>query len=202
MRQFMSRYLLGQVNVPRNKMLSNLDNYNKIIDFCLKTRRFPNNKSLSNAKRHFTINYPAITQLIKDKDIKALRSIIHEAEGVGQKVGSFILEVFIHYGLNDKVFSRELYVPLDSHVLRVLSDAFGMNIKNHQLNLDNENFINFQSVLKQNAVDGRAIIFDYLWFVGKVFHPELKRVIGKFSRGYRLCSICWIKDVCRDKNKW
>lgn len=196
----MNYYLFERINVEPSKSLSDIKNYNAIIKFCLKTRRFPND--ISKPLKYFEKNYTKFKNLVQNKDYKELRKLVIEADGVGQKIGSFILEVFIHYGLKDHKISKNLFVPIDSHVARVLRDAFHLNISENNLKYNSKRFLEIQNLLKENADGKNAIYFDYLWFVGKVFHQNIESKEDSFSRGHLLCNICWIKSVCKYEGKW
>lgn len=200
MHKYMNYYLFKKINVESSKSFSNIKNYKAIIEFCLKTRRFPNDISV--ALKYFGKNYNEFVRLIKNKDVARLRELVIKPVGVGQKIGSFILEVFIHYGLKDHELSKKLFVPIDSHVARVLRDAFHVDISKSNLKYDSKRFLEIQNLLKENAAGQNVIYFDYLWLVGKVFHQKIDSKENSFSRGHLLCNICWIKSVCKYEGKW
>jgi hypothetical protein len=209
MQKFMEHYVLNKINVPKHKMLATKRNYDEVIDFCLRTRAQIKNNELEKAKDYFSNNYLKFKNAIKNKDFEGLKKLLYtditelEKEkkiGVGQKISSLILEVFIHYGIKDGNLRKKLFVPLDRHVVRVLEYAFNVEIKQSTFKYGSKKFHELQNLLKKCSVSGNSIYFDYLWFIGKIFHPELSD--SEHNRGYRLCSMCWIKDCCLDENKW
>ncbi|MBS1495091.1 MAG: hypothetical protein JST55_16415 [Bacteroidetes bacterium] len=202
MRAFMKNYIFEQIKVPLSiESIEKKESYEKIIEFCLNTRRRIRNEHLESGKKYFSDNYALFRELLLvKKDVIQLQQLVYKAEGVGQKIGSFILVVFIHYILQDNEMSKQLNVPLDTHVIRIFEEAFNEKPPNVGYKIDAKEYRDFQGKLKENSADGNTIYFDYFWFIGKVFHTKINP--GRNNKGYRLCSMCWIKDVCQSNDKW
>jgi hypothetical protein len=201
---FMEKYLFSQIQVPRTEVLSNSENFDRMIDFCLRTRQRIVGKELQEAKVLFTGNFWEIRERVYQGDMRSLRNLVYSAPGVGQKIGNFILEVIIHYGEANPDLEPQLYVPIDTHVRRVFTECLGLrNVPQVGCPPDAPRYLRFQRHLAANTADRVApIYFDYLWFVGKVFCRKTGRGKEGYSRGYRLCSMCWIKHYCIVQDKW
>lgn len=209
---FMDRYLFSRANVQRNNILNTQQNFINVIKFCINTRQRTVNIQRENAINYFTFHYNSIRLAIKQGNWELLKDIIylnHKNEeymnenglnypiGVGQKIGSFILEVLIHYGEANPDLESELFVPMDTHVNHILSECLGVNNIN-SLNITTPVFINLQNFLSENIYDNNPrIYFDYLWFIGKMFCTQRQN-----GNGFRLCNICWIRDNCIYANRW
>lgn len=204
MANFIENYMFRQVNVPLDKDMIKEDNFLKVVDFCLNTRQRMNSNEYRKAKTYFANNYKNFNNFLKEKDIDNLKKLVYKAPGVGQKIGSLILEVFIHYGKLCPSIEKELFVPIDTHVERIFKDSFNLcNVPTIGSKYTSRRFVDFQNFLKENTAKGESrIIFDYLWFIGKVFCTKINYNSEIYSRGYRLCSMCWIKDYCKVENKW
>ena len=150
------------------------------------------------------MNYPSIKKMIKEKNIKSLKGCIYTTPGIGQKIGSMMLEfIYLYSGKKDTEIAKTLYVPLDTHVMRLFDECFHLdNIPNSsQLNIDNNRFKDFQKSLEQYTNGKPTVYFDYLWFIGKIFCNKINEE-NEMSRGYKLCNYCWLKDCCGNKKKW
>ncbi|MGK9478006.1 hypothetical protein ACSSV9_14465 [Melioribacter sp. OK-6-Me] len=205
MDSFMKNYMLRQIGIPRNKMLASKENYMSVIDFCLKTRRTPNSKKLKAAENYFNRNYENFKSLLREGNYKALKELVEKAKGngVGQKIEAFILEVFIFYGkLGKRKLLKDLYVPLDSHTIRMFDEALDLESVPKK-NISKKKVDKFQDELKRYIPkNGERIYFDYLWYIGKVFCQKINNGKNTYSRGFRLCNDCWIKNNCQIKDKW
>jgi len=201
---FMEKYLFSQIQVGRTETLSNLDNFNRMIDFCLYTRQRINKKELQQAKTYFSNNFQQIRRYIHETRGQDLQKLVYSAPGVGQKIGSLILEVIIHYGEANPDLENKLYVPIDIHVRRILKECLGLkNVPRINSSPYSKNYLEFQKYLATNTANKvPRIYFDYLWFVGKVFCTKIDLNKEGYSKGYRLCSICWIKDYGILSDKW
>jgi len=204
MQVFMENYIFKKINVPITvDAINNKENFEKVIDFCLRTRNKQVQEDLLSARIYFSENYEEFkTLLMQERNIPELQNLVNKARGVGQKIGSFILEVFVHYILQDEELCQQLYVPLDTHVIRIFEEAFFQETPKMVDKINSPKYLNFQKLLKENSVDNNPIYFDYFWFIGKIFHPKINPESKNYSKGYRLCSMCWIKDVCQSKDKW
>lgn len=204
MRAFMERYLCAQIDVPRTAILENAGNFQKAIDFCLKTRQRIVNRELQIGSEYFARNYSRIKDAAIAGVWPELVETVYSAPGVGQKIGSLILEVIIHYGELNPALEKKLFVPLDTHVIRILSECLHVqDVPPMGTPFQADKMQRFQIFLKNNtSPDLPRIYFDYLWFVGKVFCTKKIAEGDQYSRGYRLCAMCWIKEHCLYEDKW
>ncbi len=204
MHAFMERYLCAQIDVPRTAILENTGNFQRTIDFCLKTRQRIVNKELKSGSEYFARNYNRIKNATATGDWPELVDAVYEALGVGQKIGSLILEVIIHYGESNPKLEKELFIPLDTHVIRILSECLHVrDVPPMGTSFQSDKMQHFQRFLKENTPVGLPrIYFDYLWFVGKVLCTKKSANGDQYSRGYRLCAMCWIKEHCLYDDKW
>jgi len=205
MRQFMERYILQQLGLKLDDDILSKENYTKIIDFCLNTRQRIVNNELVEGKNYFKEQYSAFVNYYQTNDIEELKELVYRCPGVGQKIGSFILEVFIHYFGKNKTVEKELFLPIDTHTRRILVECLEVKVPGIGENIKTKNYNSFQKFLLENTPENEnRIIFDYLWFVGKVFCVKVSENINSntYSRGYKLCNLCWINELCKYKNKW
>jgi len=200
----MERYIFSQIKVPRTKVMTSRENFNKVIDFCLQTRTKINNEELKKGKDYFNWKFKKIKKKISQGDWENLEKTVYSAPGVGQKIGSLILEAIIHYGEANSNLEKQLYVPIDTHVYRIFKECLGLkNVPEVNSSPYSKKYVEFQKYLAENTANViPRIYFDYLWFVGKVFCTKIDLNKKGYSRGYRLCSMCWIKDYCILPNKW
>lgn len=210
---FMENYICKKINVERNNMLDGIENFIEVIRFSLNQRQRNVNVQNENAIKYFTFHYRAIKEAINDDDWDSLKKLIylnHKNKeymvanrlsypiGVGQKIGSLILEVLIHYGETNPELESRLFVPIDTHVHHILSECLGVENVPISDNITSQRFKNFQNNLRANTYDNNPrICFDYLWFVGKIFCTQREN-----GNGYRLCNICWIKKHCIYGHQW
>ena len=204
MEKFMDFYVFKRMKVDKNTFLNDKNDFLLFIKFCLNTAQKKSDKNLKDGLSYFKSKYSYIIKLLNNKDIDKLKRCIYESPGVGQKIGSMILEfVYLYSDKRDDVIAKELFLPLDTHVLHLLDECFHLNNipKEHQFKIENANFIKFQKSL-QNYTNGKPIIyFDYLWFIGKIFCNKINENAEK-SRGYKLCNYCWIQKYCENEDKW
>ena len=200
MENFFGYYLFNTMKINRNEFIDDKEQFMIFIDFCLNTRQRQKNIDLIEGTKYFDKKYTVIANSIKENNISALRNIVYSAKGVGQKIGSLILEViYLYSNYKDENIAKELFVPIDTHTGRMFKDSLGINVpRDYQLKFDNKKFIEFQNSLNEYTNNRSRIYFDYLWFIGKMFCSKIK---NEKSRGFRLCKYCWIKDYCRNE-KW
>jgi endonuclease III len=201
---FMDRYIFSQIQVPRQESLESLANFMKIIDFCLKTRQRVNRKDFDQSQKYFADNFKETKENIISGNWPETLRLIYGARGVGQKIGSLILEALIHYGKANDDLEPQLFVPIDTHVRRIFTECLGLtNVPSIGSPVSSSDYRGFQQFLADNTDQGTPrIYFDYLWFVGKVFCRKITENDEVYSKGYRLCSMCWIKDYCSFPDKW
>lgn len=103
-----------------------------------------------------------------------------------------------------KEVEKELYVPIDTHVKRILEESFGIKeVPSDGVSVSSSSYSEFQKLLSEHAPQSNGrIIFDYLWFVGKAFCHKVDYNTSQYSRGFKLCHICWLYEVCQNVNKW
>ncbi len=194
MEKFFDEYCFNKAGVDKNKFVDNKKDFLKFISFCLNTRQRVVNRDLENAKLYFKDKHTLINKLIKKGDVKKLEEIIYNAPGVGQKIGSMMLEfIFMYSGYKSDKYLKEINLPIDTHVKRVLEESFkNTKVPNINASYKSKKYVDFQKEIQGFTKNdlGRAY-FDYLWFIGKVF----------CKKDYKLCNICWIKEVCMQK-KW
>lgn len=204
---FMERYVLSQIHVARNEMLANQENFDRVIDFCLHTRQRIRTDELRRAKRYFHSKFADINGYLENDEWNNLQEVVYSPPtrvGVGQKIGSLILEMLIHYGEANHDIEPHLLVPIDTHVRRIFTDCLHLdNVPSVGEPTTSNRYQSFQELLAtQSAERIPRIVFDYLWFIGKVFCTKASGSRHRYSRGYRLCSMCWIKGFCVHEDKW
>lgn len=209
MRDFMSNYMLRQLGLSFRDDLLEKGNFMKIIDFCLRTRQRIIERDVTKGEKYFDKNFELFLEYYNNNDMIRLKELVYNCHGVGQKIGSLILEVFIHYKGGKEEIEKELYVPIDTHVKRVLEESFQTHVPSDGVSTSASSYDKFQKLLSEHAPQkGNRIIFDYLWFVGKAFCHKVKvnhdanRSTNNYSRGFKLCHICWLQKVCQNENKW
>ena len=205
MEQFMDFYVFKRMGINKETVLDNEEDFLLFIEFCLRTAQKIREENITEGLNHFRMNYSAIKKMIDEKNIKSLKGSIYFSPGMGQKIGSMTLEfIYLYSNRRDEKIAKELFVPLDIHVLRLFDKCFHLeNIprNNNQLKIDNNIFIRFQESLKQYTNGKPIIYFDYLWFIGKTFCPKINED-NEMSKGYKLCNYCWLKDCCENDDKW
>ncbi|MDP3830820.1 MAG: hypothetical protein Q8Q47_06095 [Ignavibacteriaceae bacterium] len=204
----MENYLFNRIGVNRNEILEDYNQFIKVIRFCLLTTQRPRHDIVNLGLEYFNGTYVEFRNAIINSDWDNLIRVTYSSPGVKQKVGSLILEVFIHYaGLNLRL-ENKLFVPIDSHVKRIFSDCLGAyDVSERGLPTypGQNTYSIFQQKLMNNTYNNLPrIYFDYLWFVGKVFCTSKinENDINIYKRSYRLCSICWLKDICINPDRW
>ena len=204
MELFFDFYIFEKMKINKNEFVDNKDQFMKFIDFCLHTRRTPKNNDINVGMKYFSNNYEEILKLIKTKNINQLKKMIYEAKGVGQKIGSFILEViYLYSNYRNSDIAKVLFVPIDTHIERIFYECLNARkIPKQTSKYTSEEFIKFQNALNRFTNNRSRLYFDYLWFIGKMFCAKTTTDNEKFNKGYKLCNYCWIKEYCKNKNKW
>lgn len=197
---FMDRYIFEKIGLSRQEVLETPENFNSVVVFCLETRNRINRQEFRRGRRFLNKRYDEIKSHIYNENWQQLKQIIYSAPGVGQKIGSLLLEVLVHYAENSRYLEKELYVPIDVHVHRVFKECLGLDkiVPPVETAIGRPRFANFQLALDSN-LEGEIpkIYFDYLWFVGKAFCGDTNK-----PRTFKLCEMCWIKDFCIYPDKW
>jgi len=204
MEEFMNFYVFKKMGINKETFLENEHDFLLFVEFCLNTAQRPKEKNVKDGLKHFKNNYSAIIKMINEKNIKGLKGCVYSSPGMGQKIGSMLLEfIYLYSNKKDEEIAKTLFVPLDTHVLRLFDECFHLNNipNNSQLKINNIIFKNFQKSL-ENFTNGRPIIyFDYLWFIGKMFCNKINED-NEMSRGYKLCNYCWLNKCCENNDKW
>jgi endonuclease III len=205
MEQFMDFYVFIKNGISKDTFLEQEYDFNEFVEFCLNTAQKTAYNNIKKGLKHFQKNYLAIKNMINNKDIENLKELIYSSPGVGQKIGSMMLEfIYLYSNKRDSEIAKTLFVPLDTHVLRLFDECFHLdNIPSskNQLKINNKKFKDFQESLEQYTNGKPIIYFDYLWFIGKVFCNKINKK-DKKSKGYKLCNYCWLKNCCKNKDKW
>ena len=205
MENFMNHYVFKKMGINKDTFLYNVEDFLHFIEFCLNTAQMVKRDNIINGLNYFRNNYSNIIELIEKNKIEELKQKIYNSPGMGQKIGSMLLEFIYMYSdkKNDEL-AKKLYLPLDTHVIRIFKDSFNLidiPQKEYDLKIYSKKFINFQNQLKKYSNDKPIIYFDYFWFIGKMFCNKIDEN-NERSRGYKLCNYCWIINNCENSNKW
>jgi endonuclease III len=199
MKNFMKYYVFEKMAINMDSFLEDKEQFLRYIDFCLNTRSKVVNKDLDEGKEYFNKNYEKIAKHIEEKNIEKLKQIIYSSPGVGQKIGSMLLEfVYLYTKHYDEDIIKELFLPIDTHIRRIFYDSFKVETPNIGSNYTDRKYLQFQYLLDKYSNNKGRVYFDYLWFVGKMF---CTKVTNEKSKGYKICNYCWIKEYCENK-KW
>jgi endonuclease III len=199
MKNFMKYYVFEKMAIHMDSFLEDKEQFLLYIDFCLNTRNKVVNKDLGEGKKYFNENYERIIKYINDKNIEELKQIIYSSPGVGQKIGSMLLEfIYLYTKQYDEDIVKALFLPIDTHIKRIFHDSFNVETPNIGSPYQDRRYLQFQYALDQYSNNRGRVYFDYLWFVGKMF---CTKVTNEKSKGYKICNYCWIKEYC-ENNKW
>ena len=204
MENFMEYYVLKKMKISKDTFLSNEEDFLRLIKFCLNTAQKVKKENIKKGLDYFKKRHRKFIEAIENNDVEALQDVAYNAPGMGQKIGSMLLEIIYMYSnkRNDEL-AKKLYLPLDTHVIRLLKDSFKINNipQGNNLKIDSKKFIDFQKSLEKYSSGKPIVYFDYLWFIGKMFCNKIDEN-SENSRGYKLCNYCWIKDCCENSNRW
>lgn len=199
MEEFFDHYLFETMQIDKNEFIDDKDQYLKFIDFCLNTRQRSNKNDFEKGKKKLEEFYPLIVKCVKEKEIDALKALIYSVHGVGQKIGSMMLEfIFLYSNYKDDIAAKKLFVPIDVHIERIFKDSFSVITPKVDSKYQDKKFVEFQDFLDQFTNHKSRVYFDYLWFIGKMF---CAKITDEKSKGYKLCNYCWIRDYCKNE-KW
>ena len=204
MEQFMDLYLFKQAGCSKDKFIDDKKQFIKFIDFCSQLRSRPaGSKIMNGISEDFSKKYPRIQKLILNKNIKELQTIFYGVKGIGQKIGSLMLElIFLYSKHRNEEAARELYVPIDTHIKRIFEESFGLKPPEIGVSPFAPRFIEFQEKLNEYTGGKPRVYFDYLWYIGKVYCEKTTGSGDVFNRGYKLCKDCWIEKHCAYSSKW
>jgi endonuclease III len=199
MKEFMKYYVFKKKDINIDTFIDDKEQFIRFIDFCLNTRNRPVNKDIDEGIQYFSKNYNKIIQCINDKNIEELKKLVCHSRGVGQKIGSMLLEfIYLYSKYSNENVIKKLFVPIDTHIKRIFNDSFGVKTPNINSKYDDNRYLEFQYSLDKYANNKGRVYFDYLWFVGKMF---CTKITDDKSRGYKLCKYCWIREYCKNE-KW
>jgi hypothetical protein len=203
MEQFMDLYLFKRAGCSKDGFIDDKRQFFAFIKVCARLRSGPLRPTLMDEIRlGFTPQYPSIKKLIQDRNIKELQTVFYGVKGIGQKIGSLMLElIFLYSRYRDEQAAAELYVPIDTHINRIFEESFGLNPPRIGVSPSEKRFIAFQDALNEYTGGKPRVYFDYLWYIGKVY-CEKTNPPGQFSPGYKLCKDCWIEKQCAFPMKW
>jgi len=168
MENFMDFYVFKKMNISKETFLENESDFLKFVEFCLNTAQRSKGKNINDGLRHFQMNYSAIVKMLEEKNISCLKGCIYSSPGMGQKIASMMLEfIYLYSSKRDTEIAKTLFVPLDTHVLRLFDECFHLdNIPNNsQLNIENKHFISFQKSLEKYTNGKPIIYFDFLLYL-------------------------------------
>ena len=220
-------YIFRPYKIDIRKVLAQkkIEDAKRLFDFSFDTRQGgQNNKALKayaeGQEKVIERLGMVLTILANDEDAPRKRyelalALLNGIEGVGQKIASMYIKFLVYFGEGFKgkdELDRELFIPLDAHVLRLLykrhdgKDNDRLNLYDEKLNssylkydYDTEN----QQIVENNTVklqrkirqdfDGLKIkeppiILDYLWYAGYMYCNRRFGDIG--------CKTCFLKDEC------
>jgi hypothetical protein len=141
MENFMNHYVFKKMNINKDTFLNNEDDFLLFVKFCLNTAQKVSNENINKGLNYFKKQYKNIIKLIENNDIKALQNKIYNSPGMGQKIGSMLLEfIYMYSNKKNDELAKELYLPLDTHVIRLFRDSFNINNipqKEYELKINN-----------------------------------------------------------------
>jgi hypothetical protein len=156
----------------------------------------------------------------EERYITAL-ALINSTEGIGQKIATMFIKFLVYYSADfpgKTGLERELFIPFDSHVIRLLFTKFNgenadrLNLYDetvHQaglyyeiettkpLTLSNTKLIKLQRNIRddfdQLEINEPPIILDYLFYVGMMYCSNKLGSIG--------CKTCFLRKECMTGTK-
>lgn len=210
MEQFMDLYLFKRAGCSKEEFIDDKEQFIKFIKVCSNLHSGPQQRERTERiKVDFVEKYSdiKIKELVKNKKIEELQKIFYGTDGIGQKIGSFMLElIFLYSNYRDEEAAQKLYVPIDTHIKRIFEESFGhtppeISVSYSASKKFPKKFEDFQETLNEYTGGKPRVYFDYLWYIGKVYCEKTNKD-GTFSRGYKLCKECWIAKQCAFHPKW
>ena len=200
MKSIFTHYIFDKANIKSDTFLDNEIEFMNFIKFCLSTRQRIVNNDMTNGLIYFEKKYLNIIDALESYNISELQNIVYMSPGVGQKIGSLIIELIYMYSkYNNEEILKKAYLPIDTHTKRILENSYNIEVPDIGVTVKSKKFIEFQESLNELCSEDKSrVYFDYLWFIGKVFCTKINK---KNSRGFKLCNYCWIKDFCSNQ-KW
>ena len=175
------------------------ENLKKLLVFSLQFRGGPRLplKEVDKSLLAFDATYDRITEQILP-NFNGQRStdliygcMISNIPNIGPKItGVFLRDLVYHLGIW-KELREFLYLPIDRHIhsllvnrLKVFQEKETPRVGESYFTKKNQDFQTEMSAIHRPRVD-----FDDLWFIGSNFCTFIK-----------LCPICWIRDLCRNRH--
>ncbi len=142
-------------------------------------------------------------------------ALINSIDGVGQKIASMFLKFLIYFSKNFEgktELEKELFIPLDAHVLRLLfvklngenpdrlnlydepisQASLTYNYQKDPIRIIENKTVRLQKKIREDfeelGIDEAPVILDYLWYVGTMYCRNKFGDIG--------CKICFLRDEC------
>jgi hypothetical protein len=204
----------------------NLEAAKRLLDFSFTTRQGGQNSSaIQNyeiKKEEVMERLEATLHVLKSDDFNARKryeiglALINGIEGIGQKIASMFLKFIIYYSKDfptKREMVRELFIPFDSHVLKLLFTGINgestnrLNLYDEAINqsalqydiksaaplvLKNTRLLKLQSNIREDFdelnLEEPPIILDYLWYVGSMYCSARFGDIG--------CKVCFLQEDC------
>ena len=214
------------IDIKNCLLNQNFSDAKRLLDFSFTTRQGGQNKSAienyeEKKDKIFEKLKAALGALVHDdweprKKYETSLALINSIEHIGQKIASMFIKFLVYHSKDFKgkaELERELFIPFDSHVARLLFTNFNGK-RTDKLDLYKESinqaslYYDLESTrpitLKENKLvklqrDIRAdfdelkiteppIILDYLWYVGMMYCSKRFGEIG--------CKICFLRNEC------
>ena len=141
--------------------------------------------------------------------------LINSIEGIGQKIAAMFIKFLVYYAKDfegKKELEKELFIPIEAHVARLLFTKFNgkktnrLNLYDEAINQASLNYefqtkplrivdnktVRLQRNIKQDfeelGIKEPPIILDYLWYLGYMYCSRRFGDIG--------CKICSLRKEC------
>jgi hypothetical protein len=123
MENFMDYYIFKKMKIEKDTFLDTEKDFLLFVEFCLNTAQMVKNENIKNGINYFKNHYNTIVKLIDANNIRVLQNIVYDSPGMGQKIGSMMLEfVYLYSNKRNEETAKQLYLPLDTHVIRLFKD--------------------------------------------------------------------------------
>ena len=194
MEQFMDGDIFKDAGCSKDEFIDDKEQFISFIEVCSQLRSYPARPEIiKRIGQDFSQQYPRIKNLIRDKNIGKLQEVFYDVKGIGQMIGSLMLElIFLYSNYRDEEAAKELYVPICTHTKRIFEESFGLQPPEIGVSPFASGFTKFQKNLNDYTGGKPRVYFDYLWYIGKEYCGKTSED-GTFSRG---CKDCWIEKHC------
>lgn len=209
----------------------NLIDVKKLMDFSFTTRQGGQQKSAienyEKEKKRVLYKLGLTLRILINKNMEPKKryeialALINDIKAVGQKIASMFLKFLVYYSKNFEgkaELERVLFIPFDSHVLRLLfgkvngKETNRLNLYDESVNqatlkyernegtgvsLKDNKLVKLQRNIREDfdklRIEEPPIILDYLWYVGSMYCSKKFGDIG--------CKICFLKNECEEGYK-